>query len=79
MSDASVVYDGETGLFTVEAGGQRRTGLSKAEAGSLAKAVNDGVLTAAQLCDVGARDYLAAGESRAWDNSAPSGTSAQKG
>lgn len=79
MSQANVVYNGETGLFTVEADGQRRPGLSKGEANSLAKAINDGVLTPAQLCDVGARDYLAAGESRAWDNSAPHGTAAQKG
>jgi hypothetical protein len=79
MSEATVVYNDETGLFRVETAAMTRNGLSKAEANSLAAAINSGKLEAAQLCSVGARDYLDSGQSRAWDNSAPAGTSAQKG
>jgi hypothetical protein len=81
MSDsATVSYNDETGLFCVTvSSGEARGGLSKAEAYSLADAINRGVLNGAQLADVSARDYLAAGGSRSWDNSTPAGTSAQKG
>jgi hypothetical protein len=81
MSDtATTRYDAESGLFCVVASsGETRSGLSKAEASSLADAINRGVLNGAQLHEVGARTYLEAGQSRNWDNSTPSSTGAQKG
>lgn len=79
-STARVLYDEETGLFCVATlSGETRPGLSKAEAHGLADAVNAGTLNPAQLNDVSARAYVLSGQSKAWDNSTPSGTSAQKG
>ena len=77
---ARVLYDEETGLFCVAThSGETRPGLSKAEAHGLADAVNAGQLNPAQLNDVSARAYVAAGQSREWDNTTPAGTPAQKG
>lgn len=77
---ARVLYNAETGLFCIETdSGESRAGLSKAEASTIAAAINDGRLKAAQLNEVEARAYVQSGLSRQWDGNSPASTPAQKG